>query len=560
MQITEALSFRAPTSAACAQRAESREHNGPHHGRGRARSPPQPVGRALVAPVGQFARALRAAAADVLRQRAVLKAKHKRQVRRWVALGSAASQCQPRVGSPWAVSCAPATRAAPLACTAHPARLGIRCSADPETCAGDPETCLWLAHFRSPCSSPHSSFCPIPTRRFIGLVACAALVVMALGFSQSSRRTSREEALNEVLAEETRTVAGRQMHQALSEGPRDNLPLTPSSSPTPEPPLHALPTENVWEYDPDRNYEYDSITTATALPAVISKSTSTALPTVVSTPTGTAAAEAVRNEPTSTRVPTQRHSDAVSLDGARAHAEALAKMRRTRAEHAASAPAQDAAGCLDSSSICRKWASAGECKRNPVFMHKQCQWSCGVCGSGAPWVDGYLGGAHERDEYEYAHEDQEVSVPAEAEACVNLAAAGSCDKWALAGECDRNSIFMHRQCQRACGLCPGADRAVRVAAVPAQPKPQQAEPVGVAGQPFAKQLVESPHGSSKSVAPGGAQLAAAAQPAPAQPAPAASACVDDEPRCSAWADAGECRLNPAFMSVHCRKSCGECAS
>jgi len=149
---------------------------------------------------------------------------------------------------------------------------------------------------------------------------------MALGFSQSSRRTSREEALNEVLAEETRTVAGRQMHQALSEGPRDNLPLTPSSSPTPEPPLRALPTENVWEYDPDRHYEYDSITTATALPAVISKSTSTALPTVVSTPTGTAAAEAVRNEPTSTRVPTQRHSDAVSLDGARAHAEALAKI------------------------------------------------------------------------------------------------------------------------------------------------------------------------------------------------------------------------------------------
>lgn len=35
-------------------------------------------------------------------------------------------------------------------------------------------------------------------------------------------------------------------------------------------------------------------------------------------------------------------------------------------------------------------------------------------------------------------------------------------------------------------------------------------------------------------------------------------CKDMEPRCQQWADHGECKNNPYYMRVSCRRSCGEC--
>jgi hypothetical protein len=37
-------------------------------------------------------------------------------------------------------------------------------------------------------------------------------------------------------------------------------------------------------------------------------------------------------------------------------------------------------------------------------------------------------------------------------------------------------------------------------------------------------------------------------------------CIDVEERCQGWAAAGECRSNPQFMRVECRKSCRSCLS
>ena len=36
-------------------------------------------------------------------------------------------------------------------------------------------------------------------------------------------------------------------------------------------------------------------------------------------------------------------------------------------------------GCHDTAKRCEEWAAQGECKRNESFMHKQCAASCGTC-------------------------------------------------------------------------------------------------------------------------------------------------------------------------------------
>ena len=38
----------------------------------------------------------------------------------------------------------------------------------------------------------------------------------------------------------------------------------------------------------------------------------------------------------------------------------------------------------------------------------------------------------------------------------------------------------------------------------------------------------------------------------------ATACVDANPKCAAWAADGQCELNPGYMRNHCRKSCATC--
>jgi hypothetical protein len=399
----------------------------------------------------------------------------------------------------------------------------------------------------------------------MSLVACAALLVLVCGFSQSSRRTtSRAEALHEVLAQETRSAVSRQMYHSREEhrkeGRRAELPLfKPSISPTAEPPRHAMPTEPVNSGEEDEDGDESVM-----VPAAVS--------VVSATAAAAAAARQARSEPAATPVSMQQRPAPVDFEGERAHAAAMAKIHRTRAEQAAGASAADAVGCVDSSGTCPTWASAGECKRNPVFMHKQCRWSCGVCGSGAPRVDGYLGGAHEDENERYAYDPDAPPVSApkeEPKPCVDLAAAGSCDKWAEAGECDRNPVFMHRQCQLACGLCQGLDPALLSlsrSGVPSQstPPPRQAEPFTAQPRDVAGQRAVGGSGGSVPTALGAAspQPVAGARPADTLGGgrhTAGGACVDGDELCSVWFQAGECRLNPSFMTVNCRKSCGECA-
>jgi hypothetical protein len=35
--------------------------------------------------------------------------------------------------------------------------------------------------------------------------------------------------------------------------------------------------------------------------------------------------------------------------------------------------------CMDNDAACVAWQRAGECERNPDFMHLTCRMSCGIC-------------------------------------------------------------------------------------------------------------------------------------------------------------------------------------
>mmetsp|Transcript_15434 Transcript_15434/g.31680 ORF Transcript_15434/g.31680 Transcript_15434/m.31680 type:complete len:173 (+) Transcript_15434:196-714(+) len=37
-------------------------------------------------------------------------------------------------------------------------------------------------------------------------------------------------------------------------------------------------------------------------------------------------------------------------------------------------------------------------------------------------------------------------------------------------------------------------------------------------------------------------------------------CIDADARCEGWSKKGECKNNPQYMQVHCRKSCSSCIS
>lgn len=80
-------------------------------------------------------------------------------------------------------------------------------------------------------------------------------------------------------------------------------------------------------------------------------------------------------------------------------------------------------GCpKDEDPDCVRWASLGECDKNPDFMHKSCATSCHSChktNSGARCED----------------------------------KSSFCGQWAAVGECHSNPIYMSLNCPVTCHLC-----------------------------------------------------------------------------------------------------------
>jgi len=73
--------------------------------------------------------------------------------------------------------------------------------------------------------------------------------------------------------------------------------------------------------------------------------------------------------------------------------------------------------CEDNNQYCSSWAAAGECSRNPGYMHVHCQRSCSICGSGC------------MDSNQY------------------------CNAWARGGYCQTNAGWMLLNCKKSCRAC-----------------------------------------------------------------------------------------------------------
>ena len=89
--------------------------------------------------------------------------------------------------------------------------------------------------------------------------------------------------------------------------------------------------------------------------------------------------------------------------------------------------------CRDENGDCRKWASSGECERNPDFMSVSCRHACGHCSTTG---------------------DKPAAAPEAA--CRDLNEA-ECPYWFTMGECESNPAWMQEQCRRSCGLCPAEE-------------------------------------------------------------------------------------------------------
>ncbi|KAL9961868.1 hypothetical protein ACROYT_G030900 [Oculina patagonica] len=78
--------------------------------------------------------------------------------------------------------------------------------------------------------------------------------------------------------------------------------------------------------------------------------------------------------------------------------------------------------CQDDFYTCHIWAAKGECSANEVWMKRNCERSCHVCGGVTP------------------------------SSCEDINKA-QCPLWAKNGECEKNPIWMKVNCQKSCKFC-----------------------------------------------------------------------------------------------------------
>ncbi|KAL3846996.1 hypothetical protein ACJMK2_017936 [Sinanodonta woodiana] len=74
--------------------------------------------------------------------------------------------------------------------------------------------------------------------------------------------------------------------------------------------------------------------------------------------------------------------------------------------------------CADQHQYCSSWSNAGECTKNPGYMHVYCKKSCSVCSS------------------QSCSDQNEL-----------------CSSWANTGECSKNPGYMLNSCKKSCHVC-----------------------------------------------------------------------------------------------------------
>nr|CAD7263089.1 unnamed protein product [Timema shepardi] len=83
--------------------------------------------------------------------------------------------------------------------------------------------------------------------------------------------------------------------------------------------------------------------------------------------------------------------------------------------------AKPAVKCEDHNQHCERWATIGECAKNPDYMNIYCARACGACS------DGGSTSCEDRSQH--------------------------CKYWAKSGQCQENPRYMLQHCRRACRMC-----------------------------------------------------------------------------------------------------------
>ncbi len=171
---------------------------------------------------------------------------------------------------------------------------------------------------------------------------------------------------------------------------------------------------------------------------------------------------------------------------------------------------------------------------------------------------------------EYAERAASSDEPAKwvAAPCEDIAAAKSCKEWVAEGECGRNPTYMRRACKKSCGLC-SADSST---SDPPAARPDS-QPSVASARPAAGSEPSPSAGSVGGGAPSagshaeavrlGASADKSAHDDVAEwangPTVGYGAPEDHDEHCADWARKGECKSNPNYMRLRCKKSCIQAA-
>lgn len=214
---------------------------------------------------------------------------------------------------------------------------------------------------------------------------------------------------------------------------------------------------------------------------------------------------------------------------------------------------------------CRVWAADGECMKNPGWMPINCKKACNKCDGNSRDDRRDDNDDDDDDDGGYDHFDEEEDDDDEedtSDGCRNYHNSDDCDTWAKNGHCDINPGYMKTNCKRSCGVCASTreddgtggresgrdedisnDDGVDIDTQDDDGNTREEEVDDEAGQEDEKEVVNN--GGNEET-----EGTTTARP----PLP----CVDNDANCEGWAKAGHCTNNAGFNLRVCRKSCNNC--
>ncbi|CAA95805.2 Putative tyrosinase-like protein tyr-3 [Caenorhabditis elegans] len=154
--------------------------------------------------------------------------------------------------------------------------------------------------------------------------------------------------------------------------------------------------------------------------------------------------------------------------------------------------------CFNENECCGPWSAKGECQKNPVYMNVWCKASCRQC----------------TPNYNINEECSDRHT--------------NCAMWSRSGECNKNPLWMSENCRSSCQKC-GRSRAATCG--------------GGGGADSISNPTTMPPATNN-----GQQNTPCDSPM----------CYNEDQCCPIWAQRGQCRSNPGYMTCQCKVSCGVC--